>query len=387
VNKHVTAGLNDDHIALRGMVHDFVDQRVIPVASELEAKNEYPTELVNELAELGMFGITVSEEFGGSNVDYVSYGLIFEELARGWMALASLVYTTSSGGYLIDTFGTQEQKERFLPELVEGKRMSGIALTEPSTGTDLKEIKLTARKDGDNYILNGSKIFITHARHADPLVALVKTDPTAEPAHRGGMSLFLIEQGTPGFSFGSDYDKLGHRGLELCELIFEDAIVPSSNLLGGKEGEGFYQMMAALDRGRIYMAAAATGITQASLERSIEYSQQRETFGKPIGEHQAIQLKLANMATAIEASRLLYINAALNTEANGRASIESGMAKVFATDMSVEMTYEAIKIHGGYGYIKEFPLERFFRDAALMPIGEGTNEMLRTLIARQLLSE
>jgi len=380
----VTAGLTEEHVALREMVRDFVDSRVIPTAIEREGKNEYPDDLIPELAALGMFCITVAEEFGGTDLDYVSYGLIFEELARGWMGLASLVYTTSAGGYLINEFGTQEQKQRFLPEMVAGRRMSGIAMTEPSTGSDLKQITLTARRDGDNYVLNGTKIFITHARHANPLVTLVKTDPTVEPAHRGGISLMLIELDTPGLSYGSDFKKLGHHGLELCEVVFDNAVVPAENLLGGEEGKGFYQMMAALDRGRIYMAAASTGMARASLEIATTYAGQRETFGKPLSEHQAIQMKLADMAIKVEASRLLYINAALNTEAYGRASSESGMAKVFATEAGMEVVYEAMRVLGGHGYINEYPIERHLRDSALMPIGEGTNEMLRMIVAKEL---
>ncbi|MBB6627576.1 acyl-CoA dehydrogenase family protein [Nocardioides sp. KIGAM211] len=385
-SNHITAGLTADHIELRELVRSFVDERVVPTASEREAKDEYPADLIPELAALGLFGITVSESNGGSAIDYVSYGVIFEELARGWMGLASLVYTTSSGAYLIDEYGTDDQKQRFLPEIVIGRRMSGIAMTEPSTGSDLKQIKLTARREGDDYILNGSKIFITHARHADPLVVMVKTDPTIEPAHRGGISLMLVEQGTPGLSYGTDFQKMGHRGLELCEVIFENAVVPATNLLGGEEGSGFYQMMSALDRGRIYMAASSTGMARAALEHAVTYARQREAFGKPIGEHQAIQMKLADMAIKVEASRLLYVNAALNTEANGRASAESGMAKIFAAESGVEVVTEAMRVLGGYGYIKEFPIERYLRDSLLMPIGEGTNEMLRLLVARELLS-
>ncbi|MBP1326688.1 alkylation response protein AidB-like acyl-CoA dehydrogenase [Leucobacter exalbidus] len=385
-SRHITAGLTEEHVALRGMVREFVDAWVMPTASEREEKDEYPDDLIPKLAELGMFGITVSEEYGGSDMDYVSYGLIFEELARGWMALASLVYTTSSGGYLISSFGTEEQKARLLPDIVAGKRMSGIALTEPSTGSDLKEIKLTARREGDNYIVNGTKIFITHGKHANPLVTLVNTDPSIKPAHRGGISLLLIEHDTPGLSYGADFKKMGHRGLELCEVIFENAVVPASNLLGGVEGKGFYQMMGALDRGRIYMAGASTGMARASLEVALDYAKQRETFGKPIGEHQAIQHKLADMAIKVEAARLLYINAALKTEAEGRASAASGMAKIYATEMGVEVAYEAMRVLGGYGYIKEFPLERILRDQALMPIGEGTNEILRGVVAKEILA-
>jgi len=386
-SNHIPAGLTDEHIELRNLVRDFVNSRVIPTASQREAKDEYPDDLIPELAELGLFGISIEEQYGGSPIDYVGYGLIFEELARGWMALASLVYTVSSGAYLINTFGTEEQKKRLLPDIAAGRRMSGIALTEPSTGSDLKQIKLTARREGDDYVLNGTKIFITHARHANPLVTLVKTDPTIEPAHRGGISLMLIEQDTPGLSFGSDFEKLGHRGLELCEVVFDNAVVPTSNLLGAEEGKGFYQMMAALDRGRIYMAAASTGMARASLEHSIEYVKQRETFGKKLAERQAVQMKLADMATKVEASRLLYVNAALKTDAVGRASAESGMAKVFATEAGMEVTYDAMRLHGGYGYVKEFPIERYLRDSALMPIGEGTNEMLRMIVAKELLAD
>jgi alkylation response protein AidB-like acyl-CoA dehydrogenase len=386
-SKYIPAGLTEDHIELRNLVRDFVDSRVAPTASERDAKDEYPDDLIPELAELGLFGISVPEEFGGSPIDFVGYGLIFEELARGWMALASLVYTVSSGAYLINAFGTEEQKQRFLPDIAAGRRMSGIAMTEPSTGSDLKQIKLTARRDGDNYIVNGTKIFITHARHANPLLTLVKTDPTVEPAHRGGISQLLVEQDTPGLSYGSDFHKLGHRGLELCEVIFDNAVVPAANLLGGEEGKGFYQMMAALDRGRIYMAAASTGMARAGLEHSIEYVKQRETFGKKLAERQAIQMKLADMATKVEASRLLYLNAALKTDAVGRASAESGMAKVFATEAGMEVVYDAMRLHGGYGYVKEFPIERYLRDSALMPIGEGSNEMLRMIVAKELLAD
>lgn len=382
----ITPGLSEEHVALRQMVRDFVEQRVIPGASERDHEDIYPEELLPELAELGLFGFTVSEEFGGSDLDYVSYGVIFEELARGQMSLASLVYTNTSGGYLIDKFGTQSQKERFLPGIVSGERMSGIAMTEPSTGSDLKEIKLTARREGENYILNGSKIFITHGRRANPLVVMVKTDHTIEPAHRGGISLMLLEQGTPGLSYGSDFKKLGHRGLELAELVFENAVVPAENLLGDVEGKGFYQMMAALDRGRIYMAAASTGMAKAALEQALAYATQRETFGKPLSDRQAIQIKLANIAMTIEASRLLYINAAHQTMADGRASGASAMAKVFATESGLQATYDAMTILGGSGYIKEYPVERFFRDSALMPIGEGSNDVLRFIVAKELVA-
>jgi alkylation response protein AidB-like acyl-CoA dehydrogenase len=384
-DKFLPTGLTEEHVALRDMVRDFVDRRVMPIASELEKKNQYPDELIDELASIGMFGITVSEEYGGSDVDYVSYGLIFEELARGWMALASLVYTTSSVGYLISEFGTDDQKKRFLPGIVAGKRMGAMGLTEPSVGSDLKNLATTAIREGDTYVVNGNKIYITHARHGNPIALMVKTDPTVQPAHRGGISILLLEQGTPGFSFGSDFDKLGHRGLELCDLRFDDARVPVDNLLGNAEGNGFYQIMAALDRGRIYMAAASTGMARAALETAIEYAKNREAFGAPIAQHQAIQLKIANMWMSVRASRLLYIDAARTTDATGRASVESGGAKVFAAEAGLAATYDAMQVLGGYGYVTDFPVERYFRDSALMPIGEGTDDIIRIAMAKELL--
>jgi alkylation response protein AidB-like acyl-CoA dehydrogenase len=383
--KFLPTGLTDEHVALRDTVRDFVNRRVIPIATELEKKNQYPDELIDELASIGMFGITASEEYGGSDVDYVSYGLIFEELARGWMALASLVYTTSTTAYLISQFGTNEQKQRFLPDIVAGKRMGAMALTEPSVGSDLKNLATTAVLNEGMYVVNGNKIYITHARHGNPIALLVKTDPKAQPAHRGGISILLVEQGTEGFTFGSDFDKLGHRGLELCDLRFDDARVPSENLLGTREGEGFYQMMGALDRGRIYMAAASTGMARAALESAIEYAKQREAFGVPIAQHQAIQLKIANMWMSVHASRLMYIDAARTTDGRGRASVESGGAKVFAAEAGLATTYDAMQVFGGYGYVTDFPVERYFRDSALMPIGEGTDDIIRIAMAKEIL--
>lgn len=376
-------GLTEEHVFFRNVVRDFVDERVVPSASSRESKAEYPADLIPQMAELGLMGMSVSEEYGGSAVDYVTYGLVFEELARGWMGLASVVGSSASGAYLIDQFGTQEQKGRFLPELAQGQRMSGIAMTEPSVGTDLKALRLTARREGDHYVLNGSKTMITQARHANPLVVLVKTSDDTEKPHRG-MSLLLVEQNTRGYSVGRDLGKLGQRGVDLCELNFIDAHVPVDNLLGGQEGHGFYQMMSALDRGRIYIASASVGIARASLEAATKYAQERDVFGHPIADFQAVQMRLADMAIKIDAARLLYINAATKTEVEGRATAESSMAKVYASEIAVEAAYDAMRIHGGYGYTTEFPIERYLRDAALNPIGEGTNDMLRGIIAKAL---
>ncbi|HET9601157.1 MAG TPA: acyl-CoA dehydrogenase family protein [Acidimicrobiales bacterium] len=378
--------LDEEHRALRDTVHQFVEREVIPVVGERERADDYPADLLPRLAELGVLGMSIPEEHGGSGLDLVGYALVFEELARGWMGLASVVGSSQSGCWLLSRFGTEEQRRRFLPDLATGRRMSGIALTEPSTGSDLKAITLRADRRGDHLIINGTKTMITQARHADPLVVLAVTDPTATPPHRG-MSLLLVEQGTPGWTFGRDITKLGHKGVELCELVFDDAVVPAGNLLGGVEGAGLSQMLAALDRGRIYMAAASVGIARAALETATRYATEREAFGQPIGEHQAIKLKLAGMAIGVRAARLLTHAAAARIDRKGGARSDAAMAKVFASETAIDCSLEAMRILGGYGYTADFPVERLYRDAPLMAIGEGTNEILQLLIADELLAE
>lgn len=384
-DRHFGLGISEEHEALRAAVRDFIDRRVIPTAMEREAKDEYPADLLPELASMGIMGMSVPEEYGGSEVDYVSYGLVFEELARGWMGLASVVGSSASGAWLIAEYGTEKQKRKYLPGLAKGERTSAMAMTEPSVGSDLKNLRVTAVRKRNTYVVNGTKSMITHARRAAPLVALVRTDPKAEPTYRGGMSLLLIEQDTPGYTIGKDIEKLGHKGLECCELTFDNAEVPAENLLGDVEGRGFYQMMSALDRGRIYIAGASIGVARASLEAATRYAKQREAFGNKIGEYQAVKLKLANMALKIEAARLLNINASVKTQTAGRASSESAMAKVFASETAMESSLEAIRIHGGYGYTKEFPVERYYRDAPLLGIGEGMNDILMLTVADDVL--
>jgi alkylation response protein AidB-like acyl-CoA dehydrogenase len=376
--------LNEDQIALRDLVRDFVDNKVVPVASELERAGAYPDDLLPELGGMGVMGMSAPEEYGGSHVDMVSYAVVFEQLARGWMGLASVVGSSSSGVWLIAEHGTEEQKQRYLPDLAAGRTTSGIALTEPSAGSDVKAIQLRAVRDGDHYVLNGAKTMITHARHATPLVVLARTDVTAEPPHRG-MSLFLVDLDTPGYTVSRDLDKLGHKGVELCELVFDNARVPSSALLGAETGRGFYQMMSALDRGRIYMAAAATGIAQASLDSAKKYALERAAFGRPIADYQLIKLKIAQMATNIEAARLLTISAAHAVQGPEGGSAQAAMAKVYAAETAINASLEAMRVLAGYGYTTEFPVERYFRDAPLMAIGEGTNEILQMLIADQVL--
>jgi alkylation response protein AidB-like acyl-CoA dehydrogenase len=377
--------LGPDDVAIREAVRRFVDAEVMPTVAERERIDSYPADLLPKLAELGVLGMTIPSEYGGSPLDLVGYALVFEELARGWMGLASIVGSSASGTWLIARYGTPAQRDRYLADLAAGRRMSGIALTEPSTGSDLRSITLTARRGDDRYVMSGTKTMITQAAHADPLIVLAVTDPTAEPRHRG-MSLLAVEQNTPGCSVTSTIGKLGHKGVELCEVSFDEAIVPADNLLGDHEGDGLYQMLSALDRGRIYMAAASVGIASASLEAGARYATERQAFGKVIGEHQAIKLKLAQMAIRIHASRLLTLDAARRLDAGGGTGSEAAMAKVFASETAIECSMEAMRILGGYGFTVEFPVERYYRDAPLMAIGEGTNEILQLMIADRVLS-
>ena len=366
------------------LVRDFVKRDVEPVAAQLDKEDIVPLDLIDKMKELGLFGITVPEEYGGMGLDYTTFAVIFEELSKGFMSISGAIGTHHILTYVLAHFGTEEQKRRFLPDLAAGRKRGGLALTEPGGGSDVANLETTAEKDGEEYVINGAKMFITNGRYGDAFCLLARTNKTAEPKHRG-LSAFVVEKGDSGFRVGRDLDKLGYRGLDTCELIFEDYRVPAENLIGGEEGKGFSQIMSGLETGRINVAARAVGVAQAAFEAAIRYSQQRQTFGKPIAEHQAIQLKLADMATKIQAARLLTYDAAHKKDSGERVDLESGMAKLFASEICQEVTMEAMRIHGGYGYIKESPVERYYRDAPLMIIGEGTNEILRLVIARQLL--
>ncbi len=364
----------------------FVEREVLPVVAERERADDYPGDLLPALAALGVLGMSIPEEHGGSAVDLVGYALVFEELARGWMGLASVVGSSQSGCWLLARFGTDDQRQRFLPDLAAGRRMSGIALTEPATGSDLKAITLRAERRGDAYVVNGTKTMITQARHADPLVVLAVTDPTVTPAHRG-MSLLLVEQGTPGWTVGRDITKLGHKGVELCELAFDDAVVPAANLLGGDRG-----LRALPDAGRARPRPHLHGRRQRRHRPGRARGARPATrpSGRPsarsIGEHQAIKLKLAGMAIRVRAARLLTHAAAARIDREGRARSDAAMAKVFASETAIECSLEAMRVLGGYGYTTDFPVERLYRDAPLMAIGEGTNEILQLLIADELLA-
>lgn len=372
--------LTEDQVALRRVLRDFVSKAIAPVAQEWEREGREPIEIVEGLRDLGLFGMLVPEEFGGARLDGVSYALVFEEISRGWMAIAGILGSHSLATLLLSRYGTGFQKQRWLPELASGTRRSGLALTEPAAGSDLQAIATTAIRHGDDYVVNGAKTWITNARHADPVPVLVKTDPDAVPRHRG-ISLLFIEADTPGFRIGRDLPKLGYRGTESCELFFDDAVVPARNLLGGVEGAGFKQALSVLEFGRINVAARAVGVAQAALDESLAYSQTREAFGQPIAQFQAIQLQLADMATDVQAARLLTWWAAERADL-GRADVETASAKLFASEVALRASLSAMRIHGGYGYSTEFKVERLYRDAPLMAIGEGTSDILRTVIAR-----
>ena len=366
------------------MVRDFVRREVEPAAAEHDREDTVPHDLIDRMKELGLFGITVPEEYGGMGLDYTTFASIFEELSKGFMTLSGAIGTHHILTYVLTHYGTEEQKQRFLPDLASGRKRGGLALTEPSGGTDMANLQTTATKNGEEYTINGTKMFITHGRYGDMFCLLARTDPDMEPKHKG-ISCFVVEKGGAGFTVGRDLDKLGYRGLDTSELVFDNFAVPEDNLVGGKEGAGFGMVMSGLETGRINIAARAVGVAQAAFEAAIKYSQRRETFGKPISEHQAIQLKLADMATKIQAARLLVYDAAAKKDTGQRVDLESGMAKLFASEVCLEVAMESMRVHGGAGYIKDLPVERYYRDAPLMVIGEGTNEVMRLVIAKQLL--
>ncbi len=377
--------LSDEQRLLRDTIRSFVDEQIRPVAREMESSGAYPDEIVATMRKMGLFGLLVPEEYGGLAADMVSLAVVFEEISRGWMGVAGIIGSHSLSCWMIAQFGTDEQKRAHLPALASGERRTGIALTEPGAGSDLQGITTSARRDGDRYVINGRKTWITNARHADPLPVLVKTDPSAKPAH-AGMSVLLVDQATGGFEVVRDLPKLGYRGPETCELVFDDAAVPTANLLGGTEGRGLQQVLAALEKGRINIAARAVGVAQEAYDQALRYAGEREAFGRKISGFQAVQLKLADMAMKLQAARLLTYWAASHADAGKRADLESGLAKVYASEVAYECAFTAMQVHGGYGYSKEFTVERLYRDAPLMVIGEGTNDILRTVIAESLIS-
>jgi alkylation response protein AidB-like acyl-CoA dehydrogenase len=359
------------------------EREVAPHVMALEHADIWPGQMVEQMKALGLFGATISPQYGGLGLSAGIYSRIVTRISETWMSLTGIFNSHLMMALLVERYGAPALKEKYLPRFAAGEIRGGLALTEPNAGTDLQAIRLRARREGDHYVLNGTKTWISNGIQGSCFAVLAKTDPDAQPRHKG-MAMFLCEKG-PGFTASRKLEKLGYKGIDSAELVFQDYRVPAANLIG-EEGRGFHQAVGGLELGRINVASRGVGVAKAALDEALRYSQQRETFGKPICEHQAIQLKLGEMATRVEAARLLVENAAKIYDRGERCDVEAGMAKYFATEAAFDNAHEAMRIHGGYGYSKEFAVERLYRDAPLLCIGEGTNEMQRILIARQLIA-
>jgi alkylation response protein AidB-like acyl-CoA dehydrogenase len=378
------------------MVRQFVDEQVIPIAEEYDHEDKFPEAVVEQMKELGLFGVTIPEEYGGMGLDLTTYAMIVEELSRGWISISGVVNTHFIGSYLLMKFGTDEQKEKYLPRMATGEIRAAFSLSEPGLGSDVAAISTRAKKDGDGWVINGTKMWVTNGLRSGLVFLLAKSDPDADPPHKG-MTCFICEKEPgkdvnegpyKGLSIPPKIKKMGYKGVESTELVFEDYRCPAENVLGGEEAgvnKGFPQMMDALEVGRVNVAARGVGLGQRALELALRYSQERRTFGKPIAQHQAIQFKLAEMGTKVEAARLLTIKAARMKDAGERSDLEAGMAKLFASEAAKEVVEESLRIHGGYGYSKEYEIERLYRDAPLLLIGEGTSEIQKMVIGRTLL--
>ncbi len=381
-------GLNDDENMLVATVRAFIDREVKPAVREVEHANAYPEAWIEQMKRIGIYGLAIGEEYGGSPVSMPCYVAVTQELARGWMSLAGAMGGHTVVAKLLTLFGTEEQKRAYLPPMATGELRATMALTEPGGGSDLQNMSTTALPDpsgaAGRLLINGSKTWISNARRSGLIALLCKTDPNATPRHTG-ISIVLVEPG-PGLTVSRDLPKLGYKGVESCELSFDNFGVPVSAVLGGRMGEGFSQMMKGLETGRIQVAARALGVATAALEDALAYAQQRESFGQPIWKHQAVGNYLADMATKLTAARQLTRYAAERYDSGERCDMEAGMAKLFASEVAMEIALDAVRIHGGYGYSTEYDVERYFRDAPLMIVGEGTNEIQRNVIARQLVA-
>ena len=376
------ASLAEEEQLILNSVDRFLERDVKPYAHALEAEDVWPEDIVEKMKELGLFGATIAPKYGGLGLNASTYAKIVERVSAVWMSVSGIFNSHLIMAAAVEKFGSDEMKDHYLPKFATGAMRGGIGLTEPDCGTDLQGIRTRALHEGDKYIVNGTKTWISNSVYGNVLAVLVKTDPDATPAHRG-ISLLLIEKGFKGFSVARKLKKLGYKGIDTGELLFEDCEVPAANLIG-EEGRGLQHALSGLALGRINVAARGCGIARACLEEALAYSQIRKTFGQPICEHQSIQIKLAEMATRVEASRLLTESAAHAYDTGERCDMEAGMAKLFATETAVENSLEAMRIHGAYGYSKEFNIERYYRDAPLLAIGEGTNELQRIIIARTL---
>jgi alkylation response protein AidB-like acyl-CoA dehydrogenase len=376
--------MNEEETMLVDTVRAFVDREVKPTVREVEHANEYPEAWIEQMKRIGIYGLAIPEAYGGTPVSTRCYVLVTQELSRGWMSLAGAMGGHTVVAKLLTLFGTEEQKLKYLPAMATGEVRATMALTEPGGGSDLQNMKTTALPDGDELVINGSKTWISNARRSGLIALLCKTDAAAKPAHKG-ISVLLVEHGQ-GLTVSRDLPKLGYKGVESCELTFDDCRVPASAILGGEPGKGFAQMMKGLETGRIQVASRALGVATAALEDALRYAQERESFGQPIWKHQAIGHYLADMATKLTAARQLTLYAADRYDAGERADMEAGMAKLFASEVAMEIALNAVRVHGGYGYSTEFDVERYFRDAPLMIVGEGTNEIQRNVIAGQLVA-
>ena len=373
----------DEEAALLDTIDRWIEREVRPAVMHHDHNDIWPAELVDQMAEMGLFGATIGQEYGGLGLPATTYAKIVARISSYWMALTGIFNSHLIMAVAVERFGTPEQKAEWLPKFASGEIRGGLALTEPDAGTDLQSIRMTARRDGDDYVINGTKTWISNGIKGSCFALLVKTDPAAEPRYKG-MSLFIAPKG-PGFSVGKKFDKLGYKAIDSAELIFEDYRLPAANLIGGLEGQGFLQATGGLELGRINVAARGVGLAEGALRLATEYAQIRKTFGKPIAQHQAIQLKLGEMVTRARAAHLLTFDAAQAYDRGERCDMEAGMAKFFASEAAVRNSEEAMRIFGGYSYSKEYEIERFYRDAMLMCIGEGTNEMQRMIIAKQWL--
>ncbi len=388
--------ITDDQQAIVEMVRSFVDKEILPHAEEFDHEDKFPEDIVEQMKELGLFGVTIAEEYGGMGLDLSTYTLIVEELSRGWISISGVVNTHFIGSYLLGKFGTDEQKEYFLPKMATGEIRAAFSLSEPEVGSDVQGIKATAKQlDDGNWEIDGQKMWVTNGLRSAVVFVLVKTDTKADPPYKG-MTCFITEKEPgahknegefAGLEVPPQIKKMGYKGVESTELVYDGYKCPTERILGGEEGvgEGFRQMMDALEVGRVNVAARGVGIAQRALELALRYAQERKTFGKPIAEHQAIQFKLAEMATKVEAARLMTRKAAAMKDAGERSDLEAGMAKLFASETGKEVVEDSFRIHGGYGYSKEYEIERLYRDAPLLLIGEGTSEIQKMVIGKKVL--
>ena len=387
----------DEQKAITEMVRGFVDNEIIPVAEEFDHEDKFPEAVVEQMKELGLFGVTIPEGYGGMGLDLTTYAMIVEELSRGWISISGVVNTHFIGSYLLMKFGSEEQKDRFLPKMATGEIRAAFSLSEPEVGSDVQGIKSVATRSDDGiWELSGQKMWVTNGLLSGVVFVLMKTDPKSDPPYKG-MTCFITEKEPgasenegefAGLTIPPKIEKMGYKGVESTELVYDGYRCPPDRILGGEEaglGQGFRQMMDALEVGRVNVAARGVGIAQRALELALRYSQERKTFGRPIAQHQAIQFKLADMATKVEAARLLTMKAARLKDAGERSDLEAGMAKLFASETGKEVVEEAFRIHGGYGYSKEYEIERLYRDAPLLLIGEGTSEIQRMVIGKKLL--